>query len=232
MPHRSLSQRAYDQIKERLHDGRLKPGQRLVNRTLAAELGISTIPVREALSRLVSEGLLAAAPGAGAYVRSVDPDELNELYDVRAALEVLAAGEAARYANEPLLADLKAICAAAAKIAAVLPADDAASEAQHRQWLELEIAFHSRLVRAARNRWLLKVVGDLDVISQIFTLRQRAPNLLTGKLAATTLRQHEVLVELLARHDVDGAKAWMADHIQHGRAVVLSHLPLEIFKPR
>jgi DNA-binding GntR family transcriptional regulator len=224
MENTSLSQRAYVQIRQRLRDGSLKPGMRLVNRTLAAELGISTIPVREAISRLVSEGLLASAPGAGAYVRQADAEELNELYDVRTALEVLAAGEAARYANEHLLADLKGICGQLAAIAKAIPAARNATPAQLGDWLEGEIAFHSRVVRASRNRWLVKVTGDLGVISQIFTMRQTPAKILTGKLALATQRQHEELIDILARHDVEGAKAWMAEHIRHGRAVVLGHL--------
>lgn len=221
MPHRSLSQRAYDQIKERLHDGRLKPGQRLVNRTLAAELGISTIPVREAISRLVSEGLLAAAPGAGAYVRQADDDELNELYDVRAALETLAAGEAARYASDHLVADLKSICGQFAEIAARIPAGRSGSAAQLEEWLKLEIAFHSRVIRASHNRWLAKMAGELGVVSQIFAVRHGSPKRLTRELAVMSQWQHEELIGLLVVHDIDGARAWMTRHIEHGRAVVL-----------
>jgi DNA-binding GntR family transcriptional regulator len=226
MENTSLSQRAYVEIRQRLRDGSLKPGMRLVNRSVAAELGISTIPVREAISRLVSEGLLAAAPGAGAYVRQADAEELNELYDVRTALEVLAAGEAARYANEHLLADLKGICGHLAAIAKAIPANRNATPAQLGDWLEGEIAFHSRVVRASRNRWLVKVTGDLGVISQIFTMRQTPPKVLTGKLATATQRQHEELIDILARHDVEGARAWMAEHIRRGRTVVLGHLAL------
>lgn len=226
MERASLSQHAYDQIRQRLRDGTLKPGMRLVNRTLAAELGISTIPVREAISRLVSEGLLDAAPGAGASVRTADAHELGELYDVRAALEVLAAGEAARYATGHLIEDLNAICARTALVVSAIPANRNATPAQLRQWLDGEIAFHSRLVSASRNKWLIKVTGDLGVISQIFAAQQTAPRMLTAALAQATQQHHEAAVALLANHDVDGARAWMAEHIQRGRSVVLSHLAL------
>ena len=106
----TLSQQVYEQLHQKLRAGDLPPGARLVNRTLAAELGTSTIPVREAISRLVSEGVLELTPGAGASVRAPEPNELGELYDVRAALEVLAATEAARFADEHLLAELRGIC--------------------------------------------------------------------------------------------------------------------------
>ena len=72
------------------------PGKPLVNRTLADEIGVSVMPVREAINRLTSEGLVEHVPGAGAFVRKVDREQLNHLHVLRDALEGCAAGEATR----------------------------------------------------------------------------------------------------------------------------------------
>jgi DNA-binding GntR family transcriptional regulator len=220
----TLSQQVYEQLHQKLRTGDLPPGARLVNRTLAAELGTSTIPVREAISRLVSEGLLELTPGAGASVRAPDPNELGELYDVRAALEVLAATEAARFADEHLLAELRGICQRFGQIAAAIPAHKHATAAQFHRWLDAEEQFHTRLIAASRNRWLAKVVREIRVIAQIFAAQRLSPRILTRELANNTYKQHAAFIEILAAHDTEAARAWMSAHINAGRDTVLGHL--------
>ena len=220
----SPGQGVYERIRGRLRAGALRPGTRLVNRKLAAEFGTSTIPVREAIGRLVGEGLLQATPGAGAFVRVPDPDELGELYDVREVLEVLAAAEAARSAGPALTAELRGVCERFRRIAETIPARGHATRAQFHEWLECEEQFHTRLVSAARNRWLAKVVRELRVIAEVFAAHRAAPRLLTRPLADATLAQHETFLEILARRDAEAARAWMSAHICSGRDSVLAHL--------
>lgn len=220
----SLAQRAYDQLHEQLRSGRLRPGTRLVNRTLAAELGTSTIPVREAISRLVSEGVLEFRPGAGAFVRSPDPNELGEIYDVRQALEVMAAVEATRFANDHLLADLRELCDRLRALAVAIPPNRHASRLQFERWLESEEAFHIRLVDASHNRWLVKVVKEIRVIAQVFAAQKDAPRLLTRDLALATVAQHDAFLKILAKRDTEKAAAWMSAHIRSGRETVLNHM--------
>jgi DNA-binding FadR family transcriptional regulator len=73
----SLSEKAYQHIRQQVFAGALAPGDRLVNRTLAKQLGTSFIPVREAISRLASEGLVQQVAGAGAFVRTFDRQEIS-----------------------------------------------------------------------------------------------------------------------------------------------------------
>ena len=213
----TASQRVYDQLHQRLRTGDLRPGTRMVNRTLAAELGTSTIPVREAIGRLVSEGLLEFTPGAGAFVRSPDPNELGELYDVREALEVLAASEAARFATDHLIAELRAVCEHFRQIVAAIPPGDHATPSQVHRWLESEERFHTRLVSASHNRWLVKMVKDIRVIAQVFAAHRMIPRLLTHALAEATLRHHEAFLEILSGRDSEKAREWM-DHAHPHRA--------------
>lgn len=220
----SLSQHAYDQLHERLRSGSLRPGTRLVNRTLAAELGTSTIPVREAIGRLVSEGLLEFTPGAGAFVCTPDVNELGELYDVREALESLAAAEAARFANDHLLAELRAICERFRQIAAAISPARHAGASQFARWLEAEKQFHTRLVAASRNRWLIKMVRELRVIAQVFAAQRSARRLLTRRLAENVLKNHLAFIEILTARDTEKARAWMTTHIRTGRDQVLGYM--------
>lgn len=220
----SLSQHVYDELHRRLRSGELRPGAQLVNRTLAAELGTSTIPVREAIHRIASEGLLELAPGAGAFVRMPQPSELGDLYDVREALEVLAAAQAARFADEYVLAELSGICQQFRDIATAIGRGKHATAAQFQKWLDAEEQFHMRVVAASRNRWLSKVVREVRVISQVFAAQKNVASLLTAVVAKSTLKQHEAFLEILARRDADGARAWMTEHIRGGRAMVLKQI--------
>src|SRR5687768_11444608 len=95
---RNASALAADLIREAIMDGRLEPGARLKEERLAQDLGISRTPVREALQRLNTEGLVQARPNRGTFVRAYEPAELDELYELRALLE----GHAARRAAERL----------------------------------------------------------------------------------------------------------------------------------
>lgn len=227
MEQSTLSQRVYDQLHQRLRTGLLKPGTRLVNRTLAAELGTSTIPVREAISRLVSEGLAESTPGGGAFIRTPDPNELGELYDVREALEVLAISEAARFASESLILELRAVCVLFRQVASAIPSGRHATRPQFERWLDAEEQFHTRLVAASRNRWLVKTVQAVRVIAHVFAAQRLVPRLLTHDMADATVRHHEEFLEILGSRDSERARAWMTAHIRIGRDKVLGHIAAE-----
>ena len=216
----------YEQLRSRLRRGAFPPGTRLVNRKVAAELGTSTIPVREAIGRLVSEGLLRSTPGAGAFVTAPDASELAELYDVREALETLAAADAARSAGSALVAELGGICQRFRRIAAGIPRGRGkhADRTRFNEWLECEEQFHARVIAAARNRWLAKVVADLRLIAEVFSAHRAAPRLLTRELAETAVRKHEAFLKILGRRDAQAARAWMASHIRSGRDEILRHI--------
>ena len=105
-----MAQRVYEQIREQIQTGKLSPGTRLVNRKLAGEMGTSMVPIREALNRLTSEGLLEHLPGGGNFVRKLTRKEIIQLYEFRESLETFAAREAARNNQDYQLKHLNRIC--------------------------------------------------------------------------------------------------------------------------
>jgi DNA-binding GntR family transcriptional regulator len=217
----SAAERAYGHIVDQLRKGSLKPGDALVNRKFAASIGTSTIPLREAITRLAAEGLLEMVPGGSARVRKVDAREVAELYDVRAALEVLAIAEAARFANDGLIAELRRGCERFREIAASIVPDRKATPTQHLKWFEIEERFHESLLNASQNRWLIRMAKHARFLSSAFTAQLQVGQFLTRSLAERVTAQHESLLEILARGDRPAAEAWMAEHIREGRATVL-----------
>src|SRR6187402_1795812 len=105
MPTRS--RRSYDQIRTRLLAGEFTPGTRLDFQQLAKEIGVSTTPVREAISQLASEGLVRLVPRLGAVVPQLDREETQELYGVREAMETHAASKCATVMSSAHLAELR-----------------------------------------------------------------------------------------------------------------------------
>src|SRR5690349_13215528 len=99
----SLAQKAYEHLQEGVLSGRLRSGTVISEAALAKELGISRTPVGEAIRQLVREGLVEQVPRYGTIVRSIDRQELTDLYEMREALESFAAAKAAEHITEPML---------------------------------------------------------------------------------------------------------------------------------
>ena len=139
--YRTKSGLAYASLRADILDGRLAPGTSLVIGELARTLQISTIPVREALHQLASEGLVTIRPHADLQVAAVDPAAAPELAVLMEALEIAAVRLACDRADAPALEHLAACCAQL----------DAARTANDRPaWAEANTAFHLAIIAAAR----------------------------------------------------------------------------------
>lgn len=223
MMQETSAQRAYSAIRRKLEAGEIAPGARLVNRTLAKEIGTSPIPVREALSRLASEGLVAHVSGAGAYVHRPDLHELLELYGMREALEVYAVREAVRNIGEIELDALRRVCAAHRQLLDALIASgrSCGTFEELGPWMDLEEQFHSQLVAAARNRFVGRTVRNLRLMSRIFGRFRQSCEWLSPYEATRTCEEHEGILEAVARRDVDEACRLIAEHMGNTRAELL-----------
>lgn len=217
------AQRAYRAIRCKLESGEIAPGTRLVNRTLAKEIGTSPIPVREALSRLASEGLVSHVSGAGAYVHRPDIHELLELYGMREALEVYAVREAVRNVSEIELDSLRKVCAAHRQILDTLisSGQPCGTLDQISVWMDLEEQFHSQLVSASRNRFVGRAVRNLRLMSRIFGRFRQSCEWLSPHEATRTCEEHEGILEAVARRDVDEASRLITEHMGNTRAELL-----------
>ena len=148
----SLSRVVSDQIRGRILDGTLKPGERLVEDRLSIELGVSRVPVREALRGLSVEGLVTLLPRRGATVVEITPETVAELVEVRALLEGLNAKLAAQRHDPEIVAQLEETLVRGNKAAKTGTAEELA---------RLNAEFHERLAEASRNSVLSDVMRGL-----------------------------------------------------------------------
>ena len=218
-----LAQRVYEQIREQIQNGKLSPGTRLVNRKLAGELGTSMVPIREALNRLTSEGLLEHLPGGGNFVRKLNRKEIIQLYEFRESLETFAAREAAKNIQDYHLKHLSRICADWAGILEKIKATKGrkTTETMLRRWLDDDFEYHSVIVEAADNPWLAKVAMDLKLMTLVV---RNKPGMLSYEAAETTQEDHIALLDAFAKRDADRAEEVMRKHIRQGVDFIITNL--------
>lgn len=222
----TLGLKAYEELRSMLAEGRLEPGTQLVNRKLADEIGMSMTPVREAVTRLASEGLVEHVPGAGAFVRRISRQELAELYDVRQALEPVAAACAAEHATAAEIAEMREIVADSFRLIRGI-ADSPRGHADADQmaaWLEGDRRFHEIVFRASRNRWLSKIATDMKLLAFGFSPQRKLPHLLTVPAAVATWRSHRRLLRALVRRNGAAAGRIVREHVLMGKQEVFARL--------
>lgn len=219
----NLRELAYSHIRGKLLEGRIPPGSRISSRALAREIGISFIPVREAIAQLAIEGLVDHEAGVGTFATRVQRDDLRELYDLREALESHAVGLAAGRIDADGLArmrgwndEMRAL--AARRRATPRRLDDQADLAA---WNRADIEFHLALLSAAGNRRLLRAVHDLRVLTQVFRAQRELRPVDDLDRACV---QHQALMDALARRDGELATSTLREHVRFSCANALASL--------
>ena len=200
----SLSKVVSEKIRGQILAGRLKPGERLIEDRLSAELGVSRVPVREALRGLSMEGLVRLEPNRGASVTEVTPQLLAELVEVRTLLEALNARLAARRHDPEIVALLQDT---------LRRGNEAAQSGMADELAQLNAEFHERLAEASRNSVLSDIMRSLrERTGLAFSINGQARaredwKEHAGILAAVIEGDEEISALLAARHVKNAAAA-------------------------
>lgn len=205
--------------------GLLAPGVRLSPSHLAREIGISHIPVREAITQLKSEGLVIHHPHRGAFVRTMERQELIELIEMRTVLECHTARQAAKSIRAEQLLELDARwqdLRCLAEAFNVPPGTDLRD--QLRDWLLGDLAFHMVLLRAAGNRHVLRVLNETRVMTQMFGYRTDHPGAWADPagFAEKNLAVHQAVYDAVRQRDPKAARRAMIVHMRLARNNILS----------
>lgn len=207
---RNASVVATELIREAIIDGRLEPGERLKEETLARELGISRTPVREALLILQAEGLVDATPNRGAAVRSHSADDLDDLYQLRALIEGYAARRAATRITAAAIALLRESCERFERLRC---GDD-----QLRDLVKENLFFHKTILEAAGSARLAGLVRNVIEIPLVY----RSYIWYSNDQKLISEHYHRQLVTALAAHDAERAELIMKEHIYEARDVLVA----------
>ncbi|GAA4518592.1 GntR family transcriptional regulator [Actinoallomurus oryzae] len=207
--HRPLRDVVTAELRRLILQGEFMPGERLVEDRLAERLGVSRNPVRESIRVLAAEGFVEVTPRRGAAVARLSPDEAEELFDVRVALEGLSARLSARKVTPETADRLRAVLDSARL---------AVDEGRLGDVADLNTAFHAAVADLAGNTYLSLVVGPMLRRAQwLFqqTARHRAPHSWT---------EHLSLYEAIAAGDERAAEARAIAHVEAARRSYLAAL--------
>lgn len=206
--HGKFTDAAYSAIRTGIRMGRILPGTRLHEAELAVQLGTSKTPVREAIGRLVADGLATATTGgkSAVYVTSLSNKEIIDLYDAREIIEPPLAKLAAERASST---DLHALKTMLKSFEAALEVDDVYS------LMELDSQYHAMIAAIADNRALAQARERLDNAIAI----ARVTSVQNGhyRTSALALNEHMGLYTAMEQHDGATAARRMAEHIRRRR---------------
>lgn len=204
--HEHLRDQVANALRAALIAGELRPGLVYSAPTLAAELGVSATPVREAMLDLAKEGLVEAVRNKGFRITEVTERDLDEYTEIRELIEVPTIGRATAVATPDQLEELRPM------------AEEIVQAARHHdliEYLEADRRFHLALLALAGNSRLVQVVSDLRKRSRLYGLTSLDS---TGRLVDSA-EEHIELLDLMIGGDADGAMACMTRHLGHVRSL-------------
>lgn len=194
----SLRELVARHIRKAILEGRLRPGEKLIQEELAKSLGISRQPVREALRRLEAEGLVVHQPRRGVFVREYTPADMREIYMLRRLLEGEAGRLAAVHMEPAQWLQLEQINEQMAEAAAAADGD---------RFVELNHTFHHLIHVGARSPRLVELIQRVWIGDTIY-----GPLFLPGR-AARSVAEHRRILEALRQRDAEAAAAAICEHI-------------------
>lgn len=196
--HAPLTKLVLAALRERILSGELAPGERLVEGRLSEELGVSRMPVREALRALAAEGIVVIEPRRGATVTSFTPEQIREMVEVRATLEALNAKLAARRHDPAQIAKLERILAEGTRLT---NGDDLARISA------LNLDFHEALGSVAANSVLQEMMRSLrERTALFFTVNNR-------ERMRQNWEEHAAILRAVVAGDAELASLLAARHV-------------------
>jgi DNA-binding GntR family transcriptional regulator len=199
-----LNERVYEELRTRVLTRQHQAGAKLSLHALAAEFGVSRSPVHQALTRLVSEGLLTVRPRRGYYVTPVTAKALADGYEVRLALELLAAERTVGTLDDAALQALETLL------------EGTAAAISHEQWDSANAAFHEYQIDLAGNGLLSSFYRELSVNLMMQVIR-------AGHFEghANLVTEHSRIVDAFEAGDREAAERAIRAHIDTGRRIAL-----------
>jgi DNA-binding GntR family transcriptional regulator len=207
--YKPLREIVFESLREAIIQGRLKPGERLMEIQLAEEMGVSRTPVREAIRKLELEGFVVMIPRKGAYVAGISIKDIVDVFEVRAALEALAAGLAAERATPEELEEMER---------AVLQIYEVSNGQNLDTLVERDTSFHELIYKASRNQRLVQIITLLKEHFQRF----RTTSLALPGRGKHAVEEHKSIVEAISERNVELASTLAREHIETAEQLFLN----------
>jgi DNA-binding GntR family transcriptional regulator len=209
--YKPLRELVFENIRKAIVSGTFAPGERLMEIQMADDLGVSRTPVREAIRKLEMEGFVVMIPRRGTYVANLSIKDINDVYEIRISLDVLAAGLAAERIEPEEIEELQKL---------LLEITEANEAGDMDKIVQLDTAFHDVLYKASRNDRLSNIINNLrEQITGIRGTSMRYP----GRMA-DTIEEHRALVDSIAARDPERAQNAARVHLENAEHTLLKAL--------
>jgi Transcriptional regulators len=206
----SCKEQVYEKLKTAIINQVLKPGERLNERILAENLGISRTPLREALHRLESEGWIFTKPWKGTYVSNITEQDIEEVFQLRGTLEIMVIELITQQMNPEQLLRIDEIHQMQIRLG---------DEFKAGEFIEIDKSFHMYLAELTGNKRLIQILGNLSDMMQ----RLGITAIQTNERYRETLQEHTSIIDSLKTKDIIKAKQDMLYHVLKTRKTVYRH---------
>ncbi|MDK2789278.1 MAG: hypothetical protein PWP07_2523 [Epulopiscium sp.] len=203
-----LKEYVYHEVKKRLINNTIKPGERIWEDSIAEELEVSRTPVREAINRLIAEGFVENRPRKGIFAAEISKEDLKKMLDVRIALETLSVSECCKLITEEEMSELKKIY------------DDYKIKLTNGEYAEasqLDSQIHRYIAGISDNKKLIAYINDI----QDFFAYTRACNVKwTEEKIEKSLKDHKTLIDAICDKDQERAMNLIKEDIEAMRKLL------------
>ena len=206
----ALSDKIYQKLYKRIIAGKLKPGQRITELQIAKSEGVSQAPVREAITRLATDGLVRLVPRSGCYICELNEEDIKQIYDIRLRLEDLAL----EYAFENL--DISILEKLREKFLACFDYDD---KKLIREELKLDSKFHNIIFEGSQSEHLQTMLNKL--LARVHVLRSVSS--MNPEWAKVALKKHIAILDAIINDNRKEAIKLLEEHIERSRENALAN---------
>ncbi|MCI6152181.1 GntR family transcriptional regulator [Fusobacterium perfoetens] len=197
---KTLSEKAYEKLKELIIDGTLEKGSKITETSIAKMFGISPTPIREAFRKLSAEGLIEVNSWKGVIIKGIGKKDLLEIYECREALEGMAGYLASNNITDRDITELEEI---------IIESDNVK---EIKELIKLNTQFHDKILEIANNERLKRLLSDLmgvilydrDISNRYTTRREEI------------LEEHKEILKYLKMRDAEKVSMLMKEHVRHG----------------
>jgi DNA-binding GntR family transcriptional regulator len=201
---RPFVEKAYEYVRDRIIDFSLRPGESITDGAIAANLGISRTPAREAMRRLEREGLLFHTPHRGWRVRTLEAWDIEEIFELKECLEAILVRQATQKMTAETAAALREITA---------HMEDAAARRDRQAWLAADAAWHDVLYAAAHNMRAKQIISSINAQWRCMQAGLMAMQERMGQSA----EEHRAILERVLAGDAEGAARLIQEQIARTR---------------
>jgi len=206
-----LREVVFNNLRDAILKGTLKPGERLLENQLADKLGVSRTPVREALRMLEQENLVLLVPRKGAQVLNISADDIKNIMEIRSSLEVLGMKYACKNMPAEKIEELKKYNA---------EFEDAFAREDYQAVADSDVNFHNIIIEAANNDMLCVLINNIRTRAYRF----RMAYLEVYETKEAVIEHHRKIVEAIENHWEEKGVQIMAEHIEHQMMEILKSL--------